>query len=272
MDLTSLLWSFQGRISRGEFWLGVLLSYLISVAISVGVVLAAGAEAGRFVAPVILILLLLPLHAKRYHDLDRSGWWALISFIPFGVLWTLIQCGCSRGVPEPNAFGPVPKGLGRKQRRLLALTASGVAVASFVLPLILIALTLQGAMTFFNSPSDVVEKHVAPGSRIRLGGLVKQGTLVRGDNLLVRFEVTDGNRSILVTYTGILPDLFREGQGVVTEGALDPTGVFKADSVLAKHDETYMPKEVADALKKQGHWKTETGYGLAGESKEGAKK
>jgi cytochrome c-type biogenesis protein CcmE len=272
MDLTSLLWSFQGRISRGEFWLGVLLSYLISVAISVGVVLAAGADAGRFVAPFILILLLLPLHAKRYHDLDRSGWWALISFIPFGVLWTLIQCGCSRGVPGPNAFGPIPKGLGRKQRRLLALTASGVALASFVLPLILIALTLQGAMTFFHSPSDVAERHVAPGSRIRLGGLVKPGSLTRGDNLLVRFEVTDGNRSIAVTYTGILPDLFREGQGVVTEGALDPAGLFKADSVLAKHDETYMPKEVADALKKQGHWKTKTGYGLAGESREGATK
>ena len=89
---------------------------------------------------------------------------------------------------------------------------------------------------------------------------------------LVRFEVTDGNKSVPVSYIGILPDLFREGQGVVTEGALDTAGIFKADSVLAKHDETYMPKEVADALKKQGHWKTDGGYGLAGESKEGPKK
>jgi cytochrome c-type biogenesis protein CcmE len=84
---------------------------------------------------------------------------------------------------------------------------------------------------------------------------VKDGTLQRGENLAVRFEVTDGNRAITVAYQGILPDLFREGQGVVAEGAMDGAGVFKADSVLAKHDETYMPKEVADALKKQGHWK-----------------
>ena len=97
------------------------------------------------------------------------------------------------------------------------------------------------------------------------------GTLTRGDNLAVRFEVTDGNKTVPVTYVGILPDLFREGQGVVTEGALEPGGTFRADNVLAKHDETYMPKEVADALKKQGHWKTEGGYGLAGSSKESAK-
>lgn len=149
----------------------------------------------------------------------------------------------------------------RKKRRL-ALIGSGLAVLGVAAALVLFA--LKDSIVFFNSPTDVVEKHVAPGSRIRLGGLVKQGTLLRGDNLFVRFEVTDGNRTIPVTYTGILPDLFREGQGVVTEGALDPTGVFKADSVLAKHDETYMPKEVADALKKRGHWKTESGYGLAG--------
>jgi cytochrome c-type biogenesis protein CcmE len=157
----------------------------------------------------------------------------------------------------------------RKQRRL-ALIGSGLAVLGVAAGLVLFA--LKDAIVFFNSPTDVAERHLAPGSRIRLGGLVKPGSLTRGDNLFVRFEVTDGNRSIAVTYTGILPDLFREGQGVVTEGALDATGVFKADSVLAKHDETYMPKEVADALKKQGHWKTETGYGLAGESREGAKK
>jgi cytochrome c-type biogenesis protein CcmE len=116
-----------------------------------------------------------------------------------------------------------------------------------------------------------MEKRIAPGSRIRLGGLVKEGSLTRGDNLTVRFEVTDGNKTVPVSYTGILPDLFREGQGVVTEGALDASGHFKADSVLAKHDETYMPKEVADALKKQGHWKSDGGYGLAGTSN-GAKK
>jgi cytochrome c-type biogenesis protein CcmE len=108
---------------------------------------------------------------------------------------------------------------------------------------------------FFNSPTDVVEKHVKPGMRIRIGGLVKEGSVQRGDSLSVRFEVTDGRSTIPVAYQGLLPDLFREGQGIVAEGALDPSGTLRADSVLAKHDETYMPKEVADALKKQGHWK-----------------
>jgi cytochrome c-type biogenesis protein CcmE len=156
----------------------------------------------------------------------------------------------------------------RKQRRLV-LIGAGLSVLGLAAALVLFA--LKDSIVFFNSPTDVVEKHLAPGSRIRLGGLVKPGTLVRGDNLLVKFEVTDGNTSVPVSYVGILPDLFREGQGVVTEGALDGAGRFKADNVLAKHDETYMPKDVADALKKQGHWKTEGGYGLAGESKEVAK-
>ena len=149
----------------------------------------------------------------------------------------------------------------RKQRRL-TLIGAGLGVLGLAAALVLFA--LKDSIVFFNSPTDVVEKHIAPGSRIRLGGLVKQGTLVRGDNLQVSFEVTDGNKSVPVSYTGILPDLFREGQGVVTEGAMNTAGTFKADSVLAKHDETYMPKEVADALKKQGHWKTDGGYGLAG--------
>jgi cytochrome c-type biogenesis protein CcmE len=157
----------------------------------------------------------------------------------------------------------------RKQRRL-ALIGTGLGVLGLAAALVLFA--LKDSIVFFNSPTDVVEKKVAPGARIRLGGLVKEGTLVRGDNLSVRFEVTDGNKTVAVTYIGILPDLFREGQGVVTEGALDTAGIFKAESVLAKHDENYMPKEVADALKKQGHWKNESGgYGLAGSSS-GAKK
>jgi len=152
----------------------------------------------------------------------------------------------------------------RKQRRL-TLIGAGLGVLGLAAGLVLYA--LNDAIVFFNSPTDVLEKHVAPGARIRLGGLVKPGTLTRGDNLRIRFEVTDGSNSVPVTYVGILPDLFREGQGVVTEGALDSGGTFKADNVLAKHDETYMPKEVAEALKKQGHWKTESGYGLAGSSK-----
>src|SRR5437588_5396809 len=142
----------------------------------------------------------------------------------------------------------------RKQRRLVMI-GSGMAVLGVAIVLVLSA--LKDSIVFFNSPTDVVEKHVQPGARIRLGGLVKPGSVARGDNLSVRFEVTDGNREISVAYTGILPDLFREGQGVVAEGTLDSAGLFRADAVLAKHDETYMPKEVADALKKQGHWKDE---------------
>ena|SRR5215471_5158231 len=140
----------------------------------------------------------------------------------------------------------------RKQRRLV-LIGSGLAVLAVAVALVLSA--LKDSIVFFNSPSDVLEKHVQAGARLRLGGLVKPGSVLRGDNLSVHFEVTDGNHAIPVTYTGILPDLFREGQGVVTEGALDNGGTFRADTVLAKHDENYMPKEVADALKKQGHWK-----------------
>ena len=144
----------------------------------------------------------------------------------------------------------------RKQRRLV-LIGSSLGVLALAAALVLSA--LKDSIVFFNSPTDVVEKHVAPGTRIRLGGLVKPGSLQRGDNLAVRFEVTDGKSAIAVAYQGILPDLFREGQGVIAEGALDPSGLFKADAVLAKHDETYMPKEVADALKKQGHWKDDYG-------------
>src|ERR1700712_3789303 len=140
-----------------------------------------------------------------------------------------------------------------RKRRRLVMIGSALGVLAVAVALVLSA--LKDSIVFFNSPTDVVEKHVAPGSRIRLGGLVKPGPLGRGDNLLVKFEVTDGNTSVPVSYIGILPDLFREGQGVVTEGALDTAGHFRADSVLAKHDEKYMPKEVADALKQQGLWK-----------------
>ena len=143
----------------------------------------------------------------------------------------------------------------RKQRRLV-LIGAGLGVLALSAALVLTA--LKDSIVFFNSPTDIVEKRIAPGTRIRLGGLVKEGSLVRGDNLAVRFEVTDGAKSIPVVHQGILPDLFREGQGVITEGALEPGGTFKADTILAKHDEKYMPKEVADALKKTGHWKDET--------------
>ena len=140
----------------------------------------------------------------------------------------------------------------RKQRRLV-LIGGGIGVLAVAVALMLNA--FRDSIVFFNSPTDVVEKHVDPGTRIRLGGLVKTGSLEHGDNMQVRFEVTDGKTQIPVSYRGVLPDLFREGQGVVAEGALDAGGVFDADTILAKHDETYMPKEVADALKKSGHWK-----------------
>jgi cytochrome c-type biogenesis protein CcmE len=140
----------------------------------------------------------------------------------------------------------------RKQRRLVLI---GSALGVLALAAVLVLSALRDSIVFFNSPTDVVEKKIVAGQRIRLGGLVKPGTLTRGEELNVRFEVTDGKSIIPVAYKGILPDLFREGQGVVTEGSLDQAGLFRADNVLAKHDETYMPKEVADALKKQGHWK-----------------
>ena len=156
----------------------------------------------------------------------------------------------------------------RRQRRVI-LIGSGMAVLAVAVALMLNA--LRDSIVFFNSPSDVVEKQIATGTRIRLVGLVKTGSVVRGNNLAVRFEVTDGKNVIPVNYQGVLPDLFREGQGVVAEGALDAAGTFKADSILAKHDETYMPKEVADALKRSGHWKDDYGR-QAGASAGGAGK
>jgi cytochrome c-type biogenesis protein CcmE len=148
-----------------------------------------------------------------------------------------------------------------RKRRRLVLIGGGLGVLAIAVALMLSA--LRDTIVFFNSPSDVAEQHLAPGARIRLGGLVQPGSLVRGDNLKIRFEVTDGKNKLPVSYQGVLPDLFREGQGVVAEGALDAEGVFNADTILAKHDETYMPKEVADALKKSGHWKDAYGGRLA---------
>ena len=148
----------------------------------------------------------------------------------------------------------------RKQRRLVLI---GSSLAVLVLAVGLMLTAFKDSIVFFNSPTDIAEKQVAPGTRIRVGGLVQPGSVQRPDNVNVRFAVTDGNRTLAVSYAGILPDLFREGQGVVAEGALDAGGVFRADTVLAKHDETYMPKEVADALKKQGHWKDDYAKGAA---------
>jgi cytochrome c-type biogenesis protein CcmE len=140
----------------------------------------------------------------------------------------------------------------RKQRRL---TMIGGAGAVLVIAAALVLNAMRDSIVFFSTPSMAAEKHIPAGTRFRLGGVVEPGSLVRGDQLAVAFRVADGSAALPVAFKGILPDLFREGQGVIAEGALDSAGTFKADTVLAKHDETYMPKDVADALKKQGHWK-----------------
>ena len=133
----------------------------------------------------------------------------------------------------------------RKQRRLILIGGS-VGVLALAVGLVLNG--LSGSIVFFNSPTDVAEKHIAAGTRIRIGGLVKEGSVQRGDNLRVRFEVTDGKSSVPVHYQGIVPDLFREGQGVVAEGKLESGGTLDADTVLAKHDERYMPREVVELV------------------------
>lgn len=137
----------------------------------------------------------------------------------------------------------------RKQRRG-ALIGVGVAVLTVAVGLVLFA--LRDSIVFFYTPSDVVEDSIAPGQRFRLGGLVADGSVKRGEGAKVAFSVTDTLKTLPVTYEGVLPDLFREGQGVVAEGVLTPSGVFVADTVLAKHDEIYMPPEVAKALKEKG--------------------
>lgn len=139
----------------------------------------------------------------------------------------------------------------RKQKRLSVIFGA-MAFLAAASGLTLYALGQK--TSYFYMPADLQAASVEPGQRIRLGGLVEKGSVVRGEGTEVSFAVADGVDSVRVSYSGILPDLFREEQGVVTEGAFGPDGVFRADSVLAKHDETYMPKEVADSLKEQGVW------------------
>ena len=138
----------------------------------------------------------------------------------------------------------------RKQKRLAII---GGGVGFLVLAAFLVMFAFSQAIAYFYVPSDLAKANVSPGTRIRLGGVVEGGSVKRGDSKTVTFTVTDTLAGVPVTYTGILPDLFREGQGVVTEGAfVQGSSVFVADTVLAKHDETYMPKDVADRLKAQG--------------------
>lgn len=142
----------------------------------------------------------------------------------------------------------------RKQRRLTMIAIAG---SILVVAAGLVLFALNDRIVFFNSPSDIAAGGAAPGERIRLGGLVEEDSVDRSDGSVVKFSITDTGHTIDVVFDGILPDLFREGQGVITEGSLDGNGLFVADTVLAKHDETYMPKEVADALKEQGVWQGE---------------
>lgn len=138
-----------------------------------------------------------------------------------------------------------------KRRRLWMLIGS-LSVLGAAAALVLTA--LNDNLVFFYSPTQLAEKNIAPDRRFRLGGLVEEGS-VKKEGQIVRFTVTDTNKTVKVVYSGILPDLFREGQGVIAEGSLGADGVFSAREILAKHDENYMPPEVAKALKESGQWK-----------------
>ena len=142
----------------------------------------------------------------------------------------------------------------KPKHKRLGFVVVGVGLLMFATILILFA--LNDSVVFFYSPSGLVEQDVPPDRRFRLGGLVEENSVVRHDDgLTTTFRVTDLDHTVTVSYRGLLPDLFREGQGGVAEGQLDAAGVFVASEVLAKHDENYMPPEVAAALRKSGQWK-----------------
>lgn len=147
----------------------------------------------------------------------------------------------------------------RKQKRMTVIFG-GLTVLAAAVALVLTGLSEQ--VTFFRTPSELSAVDTSNLSRVRLGGIVVDGSVVNTDDA-VEFDIEDASAKITVRYAGILPDLFREGQGIIAEGRLEATGRFEADTVLAKHDETYMPKEVADSLKEQGYWKGDDGDGEA---------
>jgi cytochrome c-type biogenesis protein CcmE len=141
----------------------------------------------------------------------------------------------------------------KPRTRRFAWIAAGLAALGVAAALVLNA--FQSNLVFFFTPSQVAAREAPQGRAFRIGGMVESGSLAREPNsLTVRFLVTDTAKTIAVTYTGLLPDLFKEGKGVVAQGTLGSDGVFHATEVLAKHDENYMPREVVDALKKSGHW------------------
>jgi cytochrome c-type biogenesis protein CcmE len=144
--------------------------------------------------------------------------------------------------------------MGRKQRRLVIVLLSALCLGAAAL---LVAFVFRENIVFFFGPTEVNEGNISVGTRFRLGGLVVEGSVIKqGEN--VEFSITDKVETVKIRYRGILPDLFREGQGIVAEGKLNASSVFEASEVLAKHDENYMPPEVASALKEAGVWKDET--------------
>lgn len=144
-------------------------------------------------------------------------------------------------------------GLKPKHRRLVFVAVAMVLLGTAAA---LVLSALKENIVFFYSPTDIIAKPPSPERRIRIGGLVEQGSVEKPGGGVVRFRVTDTAQTVPVVFRGILPDLFREGQGVIAEGKF-AGGVFAASEVLAKHDETYMPREVVDAIKKSGQWKPE---------------
>ncbi len=156
--------------------------------------------------------------------------------------------------PPARAMPPRRRGMTRRRRRLWIVLACGLGLGSAAA----LALTaFSGSLVFFMAPTELLAKLPPPGQVVRLGGMVEKGSVARrvvDGQPAAAFRVSDGHEAVEVTYVGILPDLFREGQGVVTLGTLQRDGTFRAQEVLAKHDETYMPRDVADALRKSGHW------------------
>ena len=159
-----------------------------------------------------------------------------------------------------------------RRKRRLVLISTALAALGLALGLVLIA--LRDNIVFFYGPSELAQRAPHEGQRLRIGGLVKQGSLLHEGDSTVRFAVTDTKQEVEVTYTGVLPDLFREGQGVVALGTLEPDGVFNASEVLAKHDENYMPPDAAYALKKgkeANDANAHLGATVAGEQTKGGK-
>ena len=139
-----------------------------------------------------------------------------------------------------------------KHQRLVFFLISAIMIS---VALTLILKTFNQNLVFFYSPSDLVEKSIPPTQMIRVGGLVESGSISHPAPDVITFTITDTKTSLRISYKGLIPTLFREGQGVIAEGKLQPDGSISASQILAKHDENYMPPEVAAALKKSGHWK-----------------